>query len=188
MKNSILRDPNTVEPQLRNQNPGPMAPHASPAITALVDMICGPAQPMPSAPAPATSSGPVLFIGLDVHNDSIAVSVAPSGSTEVRRCGIIGTQHDDVLKLLKKLHAAHPGAALKFCYEAGPRGYPLCRFLRSHGAECSALVERGQKQKARVPASAPRGGFNLGWKRHSALSPSQPSNAISAPQSFPILW
>ena len=25
---------------------------------------------------------------------------------------------------------------LKFCYEAGPRGYPLCRFIRQHGAEC----------------------------------------------------
>ena len=73
MKTYIRSDPNTVEPQLRNENPRPMAPHASPAITALVDMICGPAQPMPRAPAPAASSGPVLFIGLDVHNDSIAI-------------------------------------------------------------------------------------------------------------------
>jgi transposase len=77
-----------------------------------------------------------LFLGLDVHNDSIAVSLAPSDSTEVRRYGIIGGQHDDVLKLLKKLQAAHPGVTLKCCYEAGPRGYPLCRFIRSHGAEC----------------------------------------------------
>ena len=73
MKNSILRNPNTVEPQLRNQNPRPMAPHATPAITALVDMICGPAQPMPPAPALTASTGPALFIGLDVHNDSIAI-------------------------------------------------------------------------------------------------------------------
>jgi transposase len=78
----------------------------------------------------------VLFIGLDVHNDSIAVSLAPSDSTEVRRYGIIGGTHDDVLKLIKKLRAAHPQARLKFCYEAGPRGYPLCRLIRSHGAEC----------------------------------------------------
>jgi hypothetical protein len=27
----------------------------------------------------------ILFIGLDVHNDSIAISIAPSDSTEVRR-------------------------------------------------------------------------------------------------------
>ena len=38
-----------------------------------------------------------------MHNDSIAVSLAPSDSTEVRRYGIIGGEHDDVLKLAKKL-------------------------------------------------------------------------------------
>ena len=74
--------------------------------------------------APAGSKSSILFVGLDVHNDSIAVSLAPSDSTEVRRCGIIGGEHDDVLKLVKKLQAAHPGTLLKFCYEAGPRGSP----------------------------------------------------------------
>ena len=68
------------------------------------------------------SSGRALFIGLDVHNDSIAVSLAPSDSTEVHRYGIIGGSHDDVLKLAEKLQAAHPGSPLRFCYEAGPRG------------------------------------------------------------------
>jgi transposase len=91
-----------------------------------------PRLPKPGAPAP----GPVLFLGMDVHNDSIAVSLAPSGTTEVRRYGVIGGSHDDVLKLCRKLQGAHPDTALKFCYEAGPRGYPLCRFLRGHGHEC----------------------------------------------------
>jgi transposase len=45
-----------------------------------------------------------------------------------------------VLRLIKKLRAAHPGAALKFCYEAGPRGYPLCRFIRAHRAECIVVA------------------------------------------------
>jgi transposase len=126
MKTYILRDPRTVEPQ----NPRPPR-RDDPTVTATVDAICGRPAPTPSLPA-----GRVLFIGLDVHNDSIAVSLAPSDGTEVRRYGIIGGQHDDVLKLIKKLSAAHPGATLKFCYEAGPRGYPLCRFIRQHGAEC----------------------------------------------------
>jgi len=130
MKTYILRDPKTVEPQNRQPNPPPNSRRNDPAITATVDAICG--RPAP----PPALSGPVLFLGLDVHNDSIAVSLAPSDSTEVRRYGIIGGTHDDVLKLIKKLSAAHPGAALKFCYEAGPRGYPLCRFIRQHGAEC----------------------------------------------------
>src|ERR1035437_7268995 len=86
--------------------------------------------------APAGAKPLVLFVGLDVHNDSIAVSLAPSDSTEVRRYGIIGGEHDDVLKLVKKLQAAHPGTLLKFCYEAGPRGFALCRCLRAHGLDC----------------------------------------------------
>ena len=78
---------------------------------------------------PAGAKPSVLLIGLDVHNDSIAISIAPSEATEVRRYGIIGGEHDDVLKLVKKLQAAHPGATLRFCYEAGPRGFALCRCL-----------------------------------------------------------
>lgn len=81
----------------------------------------------------------VLFVGLDVHNDSIAVSLAPSAATEVRRYGIIGEEHDDVLRLVKKLEAAHPGTALKVCYEAGPRGFALYRCLRGHGMDCISV-------------------------------------------------
>jgi transposase len=86
-----------------------------------------------------------LHLGLDVHNDSLAVSLAPSDSTEVRRYGIIGGTHEDVRRLITKLQAAHPGATLRFCYEAGPRGFPLCRFLRSLGHECLVVCP------ARVP-------------------------------------
>ena len=105
MKTYLLRTPKTVEPQK------PTRPPRARQVQSLA---------APAAPTPAP--GPVLFVGLDVHNDSIAVSLAPSEAPEVRRSGIIGGTHDDVLKLLKKLSAAHPGAALKCCYEAGPRG------------------------------------------------------------------
>jgi transposase len=54
----------------------------------------------------------------------------------VRRYGLIGGTHDEVLRLAKKLRAAHPDTELRFCYEAGPHGYPLGRCLRSHGYEC----------------------------------------------------
>jgi len=78
----------------------------------------------------------MIYVGLDVHNDSIAVSLAPSDSTEVRRFGIIGGTHEHMLRFIKQLQSAHPGATLKFCYEAGPRGFPLCRFIRGLGHEC----------------------------------------------------
>ena len=87
-------------------------------------------EPQKHAPAPA------LYLGLDVHNDSIAISLAPSDSAEVRRWGVIGGTHEHVARFIKQLQAAHPGAALKFCYEAGPRGFPLVRLLRGLGHEC----------------------------------------------------
>jgi transposase len=71
-----------------------------------------------------------------VHTDSIAVSLAAGAGAEVRRYGMIGGTHDDVLRLAKKLQAAHPDTALRFCYEAGPHGYPLARGLQAHGYEC----------------------------------------------------
>ena len=134
----------TVEPQKAPRRPragaapapqtGP-APSAPPPTTptSLAGVSSRGSQPRVEAPP---ASGLTLFLGLDVHNDSIAVSIAPSDSTEVRRYGILGGWHEDVLRCARKLQAAHPGATLKFCYEAGPRGYPLCRFLRGQGYEC----------------------------------------------------
>ena len=71
-----------------------------------------------------------------MHTDSIAVSLAAADGSEVRRYGVIGGSHDDVLRLAKKLQAAHPDTALRFCYEAGPHGYPLARCLQTHGYDC----------------------------------------------------
>ncbi len=78
----------------------------------------------------------MIYVGLDVHNDSIAVSIAPSDSAEVRRWGILGGTHEHVQRFSKQLQAAHPEATLKFCYEAGPRGFPLVRFIRGLGHAC----------------------------------------------------
>lgn len=120
MKTYLLRQPKTVEPQ------------SAPARARRAATTTGAAR---GCRAPQ-STGPVLFVGLDVHTDSIAVSLAPSDTTEVRRYGLIGGTHDEVLRLAKKLRAAHPDTELRFCYEAGPHGYPLGRCLRSHGYEC----------------------------------------------------
>ncbi len=115
MKTYILRPHNSVERQKAQARPT--------------------SEPPPQ-PGLSTGRGPALYIGLDVHTESIAVSLAPSDSTEVRRYGLIGGTHEDVLRLAKKLSAVHPGVRLEFWYEAGPHGYPLCRFLCRHGYAC----------------------------------------------------
>jgi hypothetical protein len=39
----------------------------------------------------------IQYIGLDVHKETIAVSLAPASNTEVRRYGIKGQFNDNVL-------------------------------------------------------------------------------------------
>jgi transposase len=80
----------------------------------------------------------VHYIGLDVHKETIAVSIAPQNSTEVRRYGIIGGTLDAVDKLVKKL--AQGNIELHLVYEAGPCGFVLCRHLRSKGIHCDVIA------------------------------------------------
>ncbi len=79
----------------------------------------------------------VHYIGLDVHKETIAVSIAPQDSTEVRRYGIIGGTLEAVDKLLKKLGGED--LELRVVYEAGPCGFVLCRHLRSQGIHCDLV-------------------------------------------------
>ena len=67
------------------------------------------------------NSNTTLFVGLDVHKDSITVACAPEGrEAEVRVYGMIGTRQADLDKLVRKLQSS--GARLCFAYEAGPCG------------------------------------------------------------------
>ncbi len=80
-----------------------------------------------------------LFVGLDVHKDTIAVAHAgPDRSSEVVYVGQIGTRETDVDKLLRRLHshAAHVVVA----YEAGPCGYGLYRRLTEKGVSCLVVA------------------------------------------------
>ena len=65
-------------------------------------------------------SSKTLYVGLDVHKESIAVAYAPEErGTEVVSLGAIGTRQCDIDKLIRKVQSK--GAALVFVYEAaGP--------------------------------------------------------------------
>jgi len=60
----------------------------------------------------------ILFIGMDVHKESIEIAIAEGASQEVRRYGKIGGTRDARRKALRKLVSL--GQSLHFCYEAGP--------------------------------------------------------------------
>jgi len=80
----------------------------------------------------------ILFIGMDVHKESIVISLADDDRTEVRRYGTIGGTLDDFKKALRKLVAS--GKSLFFCYEAGPCGYGLHRYITSEGHQCIVVA------------------------------------------------
>ena len=78
----------------------------------------------------------IRFIGLDVHADTIAASVAePDG--EVRPLGIIPNRLEAIRKLMAKLG---PAKQLKACYEAGPTGYVLYWQLTQLGVGCEVIA------------------------------------------------
>src|SRR5215831_183352 len=76
-----------------------------------------------------------LYVGLDVHKESIAVAyVAQEHHAEVVSLGNIGTRQCDIDKLIRRLQSK--SSHLVFVYEAGPCGYWLYRYLTKKGHVC----------------------------------------------------
>ena len=82
-----------------------------------------------------------IFVGLDVHKDSIDVALVEGDrKATVRFYGTIGGDLTDLEKAVRKIKKAHPGATLHFVYEAGPCGYGIYRYLTKAGHECLVVA------------------------------------------------
>lgn len=80
-----------------------------------------------------------LFVGLDVHKDSISVAhAAEDRDAEITFVGPIGTRPCDIDKLVRRLHSR--ASRLVFAYEAGPCGYVLYRYLTGKGLDCLVVA------------------------------------------------
>jgi transposase len=80
-----------------------------------------------------------LFVGLDVHKESIAVAhVVEDRTADVVYVGAVGTRPADVDALVRRLRAK--AARLVFAYEAGPCGYALYRQLTAQHLECMVVA------------------------------------------------
>jgi transposase len=80
----------------------------------------------------------IKYIGLDVHKETIAVSVAEGNSEEVRYVGQIPNTPESIVKLVRQLKKEC--GRLSFCYEAGPCGYGIYRQLKELGQECQVVA------------------------------------------------
>ncbi|MFK0206357.1 hypothetical protein [Agrobacterium sp. NPDC090283] len=79
----------------------------------------------------------MVYVGLDVHAETIAVATADDGRNgDVRFYGTIENNADAVLRPTKRLSAT--GARPVFCYEAGPLS--RWRSVRTDGRNAEMLA------------------------------------------------
>src|SRR5260370_8638528 len=107
-----------------------------------------------------------LYIGLDVHKDSIVIAIAEAGlKGEIRIFGTITNDLQVLEKALNRIRKAHPGAILEIAYEAGPCGFGIARRLKQLKASCLVAA----------PLSSP----------NNPAPPSRPVNPMPAPSPPP---
>lgn len=80
-----------------------------------------------------------IFIGMDVHKNSIDIAIAESGRTgQVRHYGKINGTLAALNKAVGKL--VGKGDRPHFVYEAGPCGYQIYRHLTARGFDCAVVA------------------------------------------------
>jgi len=80
-----------------------------------------------------------MFIGLDVHKNSIEIAIAEAVCDgEVRSYGGIDGTLGALDKVIRKL--VSKGCNLHFVYEAGPCGYDVYRHLTAQGFDCVVVA------------------------------------------------
>src|SRR4051812_28008790 len=82
----------------------------------------------------------LLFVGLDVHAQRIAIALAEGGGGEARTYGSIPHDLHALEKVFARLRKAHPGVELRVCYEAGPTGFTLARRLAQLKISCTVVA------------------------------------------------
>lgn len=80
----------------------------------------------------------VKYVGLDVSKSKIAVACADEGRQEARYWGCIEHSKAAVTRLVQQL--SRENIQLNVCYEAGPTGYVLYRWLLELGVFCNVVA------------------------------------------------
>ena len=82
-------------------------------------------------------SSTVRYVGLDVHKDTVVIAVADDGA---RPAEVFAEVPHESARVLARLRKLGPLETLRVCYEAGPTGYGLHRYLTRAGVSCIVVA------------------------------------------------
>ena len=92
---------------------------------------------MSSSPAAAPAVRSIIYLGMDVHKESITIAVLPADAKVPTR---LDRLPNDLTKLKKWLARMAREGELRACYEASGAGYVLHRALHEWGIACEVIA------------------------------------------------
>lgn len=93
----------------------------------------------------------IIYLGLDVHKDSVTIAVLPADAPEPTRVDRVVNDPRGLRRYLQ--HLAGPGTELRCCYEASGAGFVRHRLLTAWGYQCAVIApslipqRRGHQRK-----------------------------------------
>ena len=79
----------------------------------------------------------MIYLGMDVHKDSITIAVLPAGAKSPTR---VDRLLNDLPKLRRYLERLARDGDIRACYEASGAGYVLHRTMREWGYQCDVIA------------------------------------------------
>ncbi len=92
---------------------------------------------MSSVAAVVPAARSIIYLGMDVHKESITIAVLPGDATAPTR---VDRLPNDLLKLKRWLERVASRGELRACYEASGAGYVLHRAMREWGYDCDVIA------------------------------------------------
>jgi transposase len=84
-----------------------------------------------------STTRPIIYLGMDVHKDSITIAVLPAGAKTPTR---LERLPNDLPKLKKWIDRVARDGEIRACYEASGAGYVLHRALQEWGYACAVIA------------------------------------------------